>query len=99
MYICTRRSHVLSPLAEAAIGPKGRSITWNDNMEVLLCEFNVVVYAETLLNYTDWTIPFTIYTDSSGKQLGGVISQNDQPTALFLRKLSKPQHNYTITEK
>ena len=50
-----------------------------------------MVSAETLLNYPDWTIPFTIHTDASDKQLGAVISQNDKPIAFFCRRLSKVQ--------
>jgi len=52
-----------------------------------------------LLNYPDWTIPFTIHTDASDKQLGAVISQNNKPIAFFSRRLSKAQLNYTTTEK
>ena len=34
--IWLRRSHVLAPLSYASIKPKGRSILWNDNLEVSL---------------------------------------------------------------
>jgi len=58
-----------------------------------------MVSAETLLTYPDWTIPFTIHTDASDKQLGTVISQNNKPITFFSRRLSKAQLNYTTTEK
>ena len=58
-----------------------------------------MVSEETLLNYPDWTQPFTIHTDASDYQLGAVISQNDKPIAFFSRRLSKAQRNYTTTEK
>ena len=29
---------------------------------------------KTLINYSDWEIPFTVHTDSSDKHLGYVIS-------------------------
>ena len=48
------------------------------------CELNRVVYAETLLDYTEWTILFTVHTYSSGKQFGAIISQTDKPIYLFL---------------
>ena len=54
---------------------------------------------KTLLNHTDFTIPFLVHTHASDKQLGDVISQNDKTIALFLRKVSNPQHNYTTIEK
>ena len=58
-----------------------------------------MISAETLLNYLDWKITFTLQVYASDKQLGDAISQNDKPINLFLRKLSKPQNNYTTTEK
>ena len=56
-------------------------------------------YDETLLSYPDWTIPFTVHTDASDKQLVAVISQNNKPIALFSRRLRRKQWNYTKTEK
>ena len=58
-----------------------------------------MVFAETLLSYPDWKLPFTVHTDASDKQLGAVIRQNNKPINFFSRKLSKPQHNYTTTKK
>ena len=37
-----------------------------------------MVSAEAVLNYPDWTIPFTVNTDASDKQLGAVSSQNNK---------------------
>ena len=37
--------------------------------------------------------------DAYNKLLGGVISQNNKPIALFSSKLSNPKRNYTTTEK
>ena len=58
-----------------------------------------MVSEKTLLNYTDWKIPFTVHTNASDKKLGAVISQNNKPIALFSRGWRKPQCNYTTTEK
>ena len=52
-----------------------------------------------LLNYNYCKILFTLHKGASYKQLGAGISQNCKPIALFSRKLSKPQCNYTIIEK
>ena len=43
----------------------------------------MIISKETLLNYPDWTIPFTIHTDASDKQMGDVISQNNKPIAFL----------------
>ena len=58
-----------------------------------------MVSDETLLSYPYWKLPFTVQTYASDKQLGAVISQNNKPIAIFSKKLSKPQHNYTTTKK
>ena len=93
------RSHVLSPMTEAAIGPNGREVFWNNDMEVAFCDIKRMVSADTLLNYLYWKITFTVKTDSPDKQLGAVISKNDKPIASISIKPSKPHRNYTTTGK
>ena len=58
-----------------------------------------MVSAETLLNYAHWKINFTTHTHDYDKQLGFVISNNNKPIELLSSRLSKPQNNYTTTEK
>ena len=94
-----RQSHVLAPLTEAASVPKIRKIFWDDALESSFKELNRTVSAEMLLSYTDWKMPFTVHADSSNKQLGAVIIQNSKHIAFFSIRLSKPQRNYTTTEK
>ena len=89
-YMCPSRSHILDPLTEAASGPNGRQILWNDALESPFKELKRMVSAETLLSYPDWTIPFTAHNDACDKQLGDVISQNNKPIALFSKRLKKP---------
>ena len=72
---------------------------WNDALESSFKELKRIVPAETLLSYPDWKLPFTVHTDASDKQSGSVISHNNKPIALFSIRLSKPQSNYTTTEK
>ena len=40
-----------------------------------------------------------IYTDSSDRQLGGIITQDNKPLAFYSRKLNLSQINYTVSEK
>ena len=58
-----------------------------------------MVFSDTLLSCKDWKLPFTFHTDTSDKQLGAVIIQNNEPIYFFSIILSKPQRNYTTTEK
>ena len=58
-----------------------------------------MVSAETLLSYPYWKLLLTVHTDASDKQLGFFVIQNNKHLAFFSRKLSKPQRNYTTTEK
>ena len=81
--IWPRQSHILAPLTEAASGPKGRKILWNDALESSFKELKRIVSAEMLLSYLGWKLTFTVHTDASDKQLGDVISQNNKPIVLF----------------
>ena len=94
-----RSYHTLSPLTEEAIGPIGRKTFWNKALESPFKELKRMLSADTLLIYPDWKLPFTVHTDASDKQLGAVISQNNKPITFFSRRLIKPHHNYTTTEK
>ena len=71
--------HILAPLTEVAIVPKGRKILWNDALEDSFKELNLMVSDKTLLSYLNFTIAFTIHTNISNKQLGAVISHNNKP--------------------
>ena len=94
-----RRSYILDPLTQAANGPKFRKIIRNDAPGDSFRELKCMVYAENLLSYPYWTIPFIVHTDASDKQLGAVVSKNNKPIAFLSRIISNPQHNYTMTVK
>ena len=94
-----RQSHLLDPLKEDTSGSKGTSIIWNNMLEVDFHEIKKIVSADTLLNYPYRKIMFTIHTYAFDQQLGAVISQNNKPIPLFLRKLRKTHRNYTTTLK
>ena len=54
-----------------------------------------MVSAETLLNYTDRNITFTVHTGASDKNLDDVISHNKKPIFFKSRRLINPPSNYT----
>ena len=79
---------MLASLTEAASKLKCRKILWNDALESSFKEQKCLVYDETLLSYSGWTILFTFHTDASDKKLGAVTSQNNNHIAFFSRRLS-----------
>ena len=54
---------------------------------------------ETLLAFPDFTKGFTLHTDASNEQIGGVLSQNGRPLGFFSRKFNSAQSRYTVTQK
>ena len=54
---------------------------------------------KTLLSNPDWKILLKVHNDASDKKFGAVINQNNKPIASLSIKLTKPQSNYTTTEK
>ena len=93
-------SHILSPLIDASSGKQGKTkIQWTPAMDEAFTQAKNMVAQEVFLTYPDWNLPFCVHTDASDKQLGAVISQKEKPIAFFSRRLSKPQRNYTTTEK
>ncbi len=48
--------------------------------------------------YPEYSKVFEIYTDTSSKQLGAVITQDNRPIAFFSWKLSNMQCKYSITK-
>ena len=74
-----KRSHTLAPLLEMGIFPKSRKIICNNKIQVSFKDINIVVFSETLMNYPDCKIMFTVHTGAYDKQFFSVISQNNKP--------------------
>ena len=53
---------------------------------------------DVLLAYPTYGEIFEIYTDASKRQLGAVITQNNQPILFFSRKVRETQMKYSVTE-
>ena len=69
--------------------------------EVHQAAFNLVktiISKEVVSAYPNYSKIFENYTDTSSKQLGAVITQENWPIAFFSRKLSTTQQKYSVTE-
>ena len=86
-----RCPHILAPITETSVGNKGKQIEWTKDLEQALLDLKSIVSEATLLNYPDWTIPFTVHTYASAKQLGDVISQKNKPISFLAKYFQK--HN------
>ena len=58
-----------------------------------------MIQKETMLAYLKFGEIFHVYADASETQLGGVITQNNQPLAFYTRKLTSAQKNYSTGEQ
>ena len=58
-----------------------------------------MVYADTLLNDEDCTVPFTGQNDAFDKQLCAVISHNNKPISFFSIIIINMKFKYTATKK
>ena len=84
-----RRSHVLAPLA--ALTSKTTKWEWGDKQKKAFAMAKRIIAKEAILAFPDFSKPFTIHTDASHYQLGGVISQDGKPIAFYSRKLNDAQ--------
>ena len=82
-YIWPMRYHILAPLADPDSNPKVRKILFNYTLEYYFKELKYMVSADTFFNYPGCTIPFTVRTGESNKQLDAVIIQNNKVISFY----------------
>jgi RNase H-like domain found in reverse transcriptase len=92
-----QHSHMILPLA--TLSSKSVPYPWTEQCQKSFEDIKKIVAQEVLLNYPNFSIPFTIFTDSSESQLGVVIMQNSKPIAFYSCKLSPAQCKYTTGEQ
>jgi hypothetical protein len=95
-----RHSEMLAPLTDL-VGEWGETKTirmnktkkkpwrWDPIHQQVFDDVKAAIAKETVLAYLDISKPFEIYTDTSLRQLGALITQDNRPIAFFSRKLSK----------
>ncbi len=81
---------------------KGVTFNWDDNCQKAFDCLKSSLCSEPILQYPDFTKPFIVTTDASGKALGAILSQGevpqDLPIAYASRTLNKSENNYSTTE-
>jgi hypothetical protein len=72
---------------------------WTQKCQQVFNKAKSAMSRQVTLAYPDYSKPFHIHTDASKFQLGGIISQEDNPLAFYPRKLKQAQLNYTPIEQ
>ncbi|KAL4153720.1 hypothetical protein QTP88_001553 [Uroleucon formosanum] len=81
---------------------KDVTFNWDTSCQEAFDKLKNILCSEPILRYPDFTKPFIVTTDASGKALGAILSQGeisqDLPIAYASRTLSKCESNYSTTE-
>ncbi|KAL4153676.1 hypothetical protein QTP88_001509 [Uroleucon formosanum] len=77
---------------------KGVTLNWDTSCQEAFDKLKNILCSESILQYPDFTKPFIVTTDASGKALGAILSQGevsqDLPIAYASRTLSKCESGY-----
>jgi hypothetical protein len=104
-----RRSKMLAPLTSLvgecsqtkvtrSNGTKKAPWHWDEIHQRAFNHVKATIAREVVLAYLDYSKVFEIYTDTSSKQVGAVITQEKRPIAFFSQKLSTMQCKYSVIE-
>jgi hypothetical protein len=92
-----KRADTLAPLTDLC-GRK-KKFTWSDAQEQAFMRMKDIMVQGTMLTYPQFDKPFTVYTDASEKQIGGVVTHEGKPFVFFSKKLTDTQCRYPVTEQ
>ncbi len=71
---------------------------WDEVHQRAFNHVKATIAREVVMAYPDYSKVFEIYTVTSSKQLGAVITQENRPIAFFSQKLSTTQCKYSVTK-
>ena len=78
-------------------------IAWNKDMDKEFEDLKIALTNNPILAAPDFSLPFILHTDASGRGIEGVLSQKfkdgETPTAYYSKHLNPAQKRYTATEK
>ena len=90
-------------LTDALGSKKPECIAWNEDMDKEFEDLKRALTNKPRLATPDFSLPFILHTDASGRGIGGVLSQKfkdgEIPAAYYSKKLNPAQKRYTATEK
>jgi hypothetical protein len=81
-----------------AKGTKKAPWHWDDVHQRAFNHVKATSAKDVVLASPDYSKVFEIYTDTSRKLLGAVITWDNRPKAFFSWKLSNTQHKYSVTK-
>ncbi len=81
-----------------AKGTKKVPCHWDEVHQRAFDLVKATIAKDLVLAYLDYSKVFEIYTDTSSKHLGAVITQDNKPIVFFSRNFLDMQHKYSITE-
>ncbi len=68
---------------------KRKAWHWDEVHQIAFDNVKAIIARDVVLAYPDYSKEFEIYTDTSSKQLGTVITPGNKPIAFFSRKLTE----------
>ena len=72
-----KRAEILTPLTQ--MSGKNVPFKWTNECQETFEKIKGIIAKQTMLVFPNYAKPFIIYTDASDYQLGGVVTQDDQP--------------------
>ena len=82
------RSDILTPLT--ALTGRGTLFVWKDIHKESFRKAKAMISQDALLTHPDFSKPFDVHTDASKFQMGGVVSQNKNPSLISAGNLIRP---------
>ncbi|XP_059210478.1 uncharacterized protein LOC131989303 [Centropristis striata] len=96
-------AELTSPLTDLTRKGASDPVQWTERCQVSLERVKQTLCGEPLLHTPNFSLPFVLQTDASGRGLGAVLSQQvqgvDRPVLYISRKLSEREARYSTVER
>lgn len=78
---------------------RDKKITWDKEDAAILEGIKQDILKNDGLFHANLNKDFDLYTDASKTGIGGILKQNDKAVAIFSKKLTQSEQNYSVSEK